>query len=141
MHATLDHVVLNVHDVERALCFYTEVIGLSPERVNEYRDGAVLFPSLRVNDVTVIDLMPPALWGADTAGVETGDGIDLRTNVDHFCLTIDESDWSSLCGRLDAAGIAFEVEPTTLWGARGDGTAAYVRDSEGNRVELRYYPA
>jgi catechol-2,3-dioxygenase len=32
------------------------------------------------------------------------------------------------------------MEPTTLWGAHGEGTSMYLRDTEGNRVEVRYYP-
>ena len=37
MKAAMDHIVLNVVDVERALAFYVEVVGLQPERVEAYR--------------------------------------------------------------------------------------------------------
>jgi hypothetical protein len=35
----------------------------------------------------------------------------------------------------------FEVvtEPVTRWGARGDGLSLYVRDPDGNTVELKHY--
>ena len=35
----LDHIVLRVSDVERALAFYTNVLGLTPERVEKWRAG------------------------------------------------------------------------------------------------------
>src|SRR5581483_8982552 len=35
----LDHIVLNVADVERSLKFYIERLGLGGERVDEFRDG------------------------------------------------------------------------------------------------------
>ena len=132
MRAQMDHIVLNVRDVEGTLRFYTEVIGLGSERVDEYHEGSVLFPSLRLNEDTIIDVLPPELWG----GGEEPAG---RPNVDHFCLTVDAADWQALNDRLQAAGVELELEPTTLWGAHGDGTAIYIRDAEGNRVELRYY--
>jgi len=45
----LDHVVLNVADVERSLAFYCGELGLAPERVDEWRRGEILFPSVRVD--------------------------------------------------------------------------------------------
>ncbi len=131
MKVSFDHIVLNVNDVERALRFYMDVIGLPGERIEAFRAGEVPFPSVRVNADTLIDLMPPALWGGPSE--ERGD------NVDHFCLAFDKSDWPALEARLERAGVDFELGPATLWGAHGNGTSVYIRDSEGNRVELRYY--
>ena len=54
----MDHIVLRVKDVERAIQFYTEVLGLAPHRVEEYREGKVPFPCARVNSDTIIDLFP-----------------------------------------------------------------------------------
>ena len=54
----LDHIVLNVGDIDRALNFYTEVLGLRGERVDEFRAGKVGFPSVRINAETIIDLFP-----------------------------------------------------------------------------------
>jgi extradiol dioxygenase family protein len=132
MRISLDHIVLNVRDVERALRFYMDVVGLAPERVDEYRAKAAPFPSVRINDDTLIDLMPPELWGGGEPG-------EPRTNVDHFCLAVDAPSWPALERRLAQAGVEYELGPITLWGAHGNGTAVYIRDSEGNRVELRYY--
>ncbi len=134
MQARLDHIVLNARDVERQLAFYADVIGLAPERDAEYRRGTVLFPSLRLGPDSVIDILPPTLWAAD------GDD-KTKPNVDHFCIAVAPADWEPLLARLERGGVALELSPTRLWGARGEGTAVYIRDPEGNRVELRHYPA
>src|SRR2546427_5462202 len=54
----MDHIVLRVRDVDKSLRFYTEVLGLQPERVVQFQAGEVRFPSVRLNDDTIIDLLP-----------------------------------------------------------------------------------
>ncbi len=117
----LDHVVLNVTDVERSLAFYTDELGLAPVNVEEWRKGERFFPSVRVDEGSIIDLV---------ALPRTGE------NLDHFCLVVDPMDFDALkdSGRFDV------VEgPATRFGARGDGTSIYIRDPDQNLVELRYY--
>jgi catechol-2,3-dioxygenase len=128
----LDHIVLNVRDIETMLTFYVDVIGLAPERVDAFRAGEVLFPSVRINDDTLIDLMPPAMW-------EHGDAAGPGRNLDHFCLNLPRDRWESVLARLKEGGRDVEAGPMTLWGAHGDATAVYLRDPESNRIELRYY--
>jgi len=132
--ATLDHIVINARNVERALEFYGSVIGLEEERVGEWRRGEVLFPSLRLNADTLIDIFPPELWEAPDASVDT------KPNFDHFCMCVDTNEWDALRKRITDARVTVELEPTTLWGAHGEGTSMYLRDTEGNRVEVRHYP-
>ena len=117
----LDHVVLNVADVERSLGFYCGALGLAPERVDEWRRGEILFPSVRVDAGTIIDLL---------AVPRTGE------NADHLCLVVAPTDFDALkaSGRFDVVD-----GPDRRFGARGDGTSLYVRDPDGNTVELRYY--
>jgi len=117
-----DHVVLNVTDAERSLAFYCGVLGLEPLRVEEWRAGTVPFPSARIDAGTIIDLLPgPAPAGA---------------NCDHICLVVAPTDLAAL-----AADSRLEVlhGPATRFGARGNGTSLYVRDPDGNTVELRHY--
>jgi len=119
----LDHVVLNVADVERSLAFYSGELGLVPERVEEWRRGEAPFPSVRVDPHTIIDLL---------AAPRTGE------NSDHLCLVVEPTDLEA----VKASG-HFEVVdgPATRFGARGDGTSLYVKDPDGNTVELRHYGA
>ncbi len=121
----LDHLVLRVSDVERSLAFYQDLLGLPGVRVDEWRRGEVFFPSVRVNDDVIIDILAAP---ADHAGAE---------NVDHFCLVVEPTDWDAVV----AAG-TFEVVdgPDTRFGARGNAQSLYVRDPDRNVVELRYYP-
>ena len=56
--SAMDHIVLNVPDIDRSMAFYTQVLGLESERWEEFRQGKVPFPSVRVSPETVIDLFP-----------------------------------------------------------------------------------
>ena len=114
MQCRMDHIVLNVDDVEKMITFYTNVLMLATERLTEYREGKVPFPSVRLNPKTIIDLFPKRLWQANGA---SGPG---RSNLNHYCLSMEEG-------------------PVPRWGARGNGISIYFRDPEGNLIEARYY--
>jgi catechol 2,3-dioxygenase-like lactoylglutathione lyase family enzyme len=119
--SALDHVVLRCDDVESTLAWYLDVLGLEPVRAEEWRAGHVPFPSVRVSDHTIIDLVPGPI----------DDG-----RLDHLCLVVEAVDLSAL-----AASGEFDVVegPVRRFGARGDGTSLYVRDPDGLVVELRHY--
>ena len=127
----MDHIVLRVKDVERAIKFYTEVLGLTPYRVEEYRAGKVPFPCARVNGNTIIDLFPTP----DQEPV--GDG---PRNLDHYCLTIEPTDLVQLAEYLRERGVKVVSDgPAQRSGARGQGNSIYVKDWEENTIELRHY--
>lgn len=117
----IDHVVLNVADVERSVAWYAECLGMTPLRLDEWRRGEVLFASVRIDDTTIIDLFENERSGA---------------NVDHVCVVIEPTDLDAL-----AASDAFDVlsGPSEVFGAQGMGRSVYVRDPDGNTVELRNY--
>ena len=52
----LDHMVLRVPDREKAIEFFTEVLGMEGVRLEEWRAGKVPFPSVRINEGTLIDI-------------------------------------------------------------------------------------
>lgn len=119
----LDHIVLNVADVERSLEFYCGELGLPGVRVDEWRRQEVFFPSVRVDETTIIDLLATPRTGA---------------NVDHFCLVVEPTDFEAL---KDSGRFEVVDGPGTRFGAQGDGTSLYVKDPDGTTVELRYYGA
>lgn len=133
MKLELDHLVLNVRDMDAMLRFYLDLVGLAPHRVDEYRAGTALFPCARIHDGALVDLLPEAMWNT---GGPTSPGLP---NMNHFCLAMNEAAWQATLERLQGAGVEVEAGPLTLAGARGDGTSVYVRDPDGNRVELRHY--
>lgn len=135
MKIELDHLVLAVRDMDAMLRFYLDVIGLKPHRVDEYRSGSALFPCARIHAGTLLDLLPAALWDGGDAAAKTW------PNLNHFCLAVEPEEWEPLLARLAGASVEIEVGPLILSGARGDGTSIYVRDPDGNRVELRHYGA
>ncbi|MGA2466370.1 MAG: VOC family protein [Thermodesulfobacteriota bacterium] len=133
MARVLDHIVLNVEDVERIIAFYCEVLGLPPERLEEFRAGKVSFPSVRIHKDTVIDLFPKSLWE------QTEPKIRGRSNLNHFCLALVKKEWDELRQRLDQHRVSIEVGPVNRWGAHGTGISIYFTDPEGNLIEVRYY--
>jgi catechol 2,3-dioxygenase-like lactoylglutathione lyase family enzyme len=119
----VDHVVLRVSDVERSVVWYGEHLGLAVERLDEWRQGRVPFVSLRVDETTLIDLQ---------AGEPDG------VNVDHVAYVTDRAGFERF---VAAHADAIEMGPMPLFGARGVGDGAYVRDPDGHRVEVRTYEA
>jgi len=122
-----DHIVLRCADVEVSLAFYRDELGLVPERVEEWRRGEVLFPSVRIDATSVIDL-----FGVPRDSENPASG--SRGNVDHFCLVIEPTDLDALAARFPEAKRA-----DGLFGARGFASSVYLHDPDGNTVELRSY--
>lgn len=115
----LDHIVLRVADVEKSVAFYCETLGLEPVRLEEWRRGEVLFPSVRITPTTIVDV-----FAAERSG----------ENLDHFCLVIEPTDLEALAAQFPDAHRA-----DGLFGAQGDASSLYIRDPDGNTVELRSY--
>jgi catechol 2,3-dioxygenase-like lactoylglutathione lyase family enzyme len=124
----IDHIVLSVSDVERSLAFYTNILGLKGERLDEYRSGKVGFPSVRINDHAVIDLVQ----------VGTVDRGTIR-NLDHFCFVSESTDLVKLADDLRKDGVVVVQEPVSRWGARGQATSIYIQDPDANEIEIRCY--
>ena len=129
----LDHIVLNVGDIDRSLLFYTEVLGLKGERVEEFRAGKVGFPSVRITDQTIIDLFPRK----DGAAKLTEEKVN--GNLNHFCLVVGAEDFSGIVDYLAENHVTVREGPLSRWGAQGRATSVYFLDPDGNEVEIRCY--
>ena len=116
----IDHVVLRCHDQAQMLAFYTEVLGLVEER----RIDDIGLVQLRAGR-GMIDLVPGAPSGFDGA------------NMDHVCLVIAPGTLGDVVRFLADRGVEVVGEPMERYGAGGYGLSIYVRDPEGNIVELK----
>lgn len=116
----LDHIVLDVADVRRSLDFYVGTLGLEPMQVEEWEAGTAFFPSVRVDAATIIDLLQAERTGE---------------NLNHFCLVVDDD-----VEQLAASGELDIIDgPGERSGARGQGLSVYLKDPDGNVVELKNY--
>jgi glyoxylase I family protein len=129
----LDHIVLNVGDIERSLSFYTGVLGLQGERVEEFKSGKVGFPSVRVSDGTIIDLFPRKQPASAAEGKKN------NGNLNHFCMVVGAEDFAGIREYLEANHVVIREGPVPRWGARGRATSVYFLDPDGNEVEIRCY--
>ena len=100
-----------------------------------FRAGKVGFPSVRINETTIIDLFPSKEKSAAAAGEK------LSGNLNHFCMVIGAEDFSGITDYLKVNDIAIRAGPVSRWGARGQATSVYFLDPDGNEVEIRTYGA
>ena len=122
--AGLDHVVLRVGDLDRAIEFYQKVLGCHVERRLEQPKLVQLRAGASLIDLVPAPLSPQA--AADAAG----------RNMDHFAVRIDGFDAAALTAHLRHHGIAVG-EVRERYGAEGYGPSLYISDPDGNTVELK----
>jgi len=124
----IDHLVLRTADVARLRRFYVDVLGCSVER----EQPAFGLTQLRAGS-GLIDLV--SLDGPLGRAGGAGPGAEGR-NLDHFCLRVDPFDADDLRATLAGHGVeAGAVEQR--FGAEGKGPSLYIRDPDGNVVELK----
>ena len=116
----LDHIVLNVADAERSMRWYCDRLGLESVRYEEWKAGEAPFVSVRIDEGTIIDLMEITRSGE---------------NLNHFALRV-TGDVESIVAHPDVEVVR---RSQRVFGAQGWGSAIYVRDPDGNEVELRSY--
>ena len=129
----IDHVAIEVTDLDRSLEFYHDILGLPIRDRDRFEAGVVPYVAV-VAGGRHIHLVP-------TDEREAGD-----VAGDHICFlvrggSIDTSpELDDLIQQLEAAGIEIEAgEPYKRYGAYGRAWAVYVRDPDGRRVELKIH--
>jgi catechol 2,3-dioxygenase-like lactoylglutathione lyase family enzyme len=127
----IDHLVLRVVDLERMIAFYRDALGCPVER----RQDDIGLVQLRAGR-SLIDLVP--VDGALGRSGGAAPGAEGR-NLDHFCLRVEPFDEAAIRTVMRAHGA--EAGPVERrYGAEGDGPSLYLRDPEGNVVELKGPP-
>ena len=127
-----DHIVLRIRDKAAMLAFYEGVLGLSVDRDRPELGLTHIRAGAQMIDLVTLDGPLGQLGGA-------GPGADGR-NLDHFCLQVRPFDEAAIRTHLAAHGVAI-TEEGQRYGADGTGFSIYVRDPEGNTVELKGPPA
>ncbi|MEV5428745.1 VOC family protein [Streptomyces sp. NPDC052701] len=134
----LDHVVLWVRDPIASAGFYDEAVGLEPVRLTDYAVGEAPFPSVRVNDETILDLMPLAM--ADRMTMLPGTADSSGHPVNHVCLSLPAGGFDALLSRLRERSVPVSDLSHDSFGARGTARRSfYFRDPDGNVLEARHY--
>ena len=125
----LDHLVMNVRDVETAAAWYERVLGMTRETVQTPHGPviAVRFGRQKIN------LRPIGTGKADwfTADHEAAGSEDL-------CFLTDAAP-DEVVRHLRAQGIAIEAGPGPRQGAQGTLMSVYCRDPDGSLIEIASY--
>lgn len=126
--AGIDHLVLRAHDAPRLIAFYTQVLGLTVERVQATIGLTQLRAGTSLIDIVTVDGPLGKLGGA-------GPGTEGR-NLDHFCLNVVGFDLAAVKAWLEGQGVEIGEEGVR-YGSGGEGVSLYLKDPEGNGLELR----
>ena len=121
----LDHLVLTVADVDRAAGFYQRVLGMRPVTFGGGRRALEFGPSKINLHQAGQEITPHAARPAPGSA-------DL-------CL-ITTTPPGQVLAHLDAEQVSVEEGPVARTGAQGPITSIYIRDPEGNLIEIASYP-
>ncbi|AVO38894.1 VOC family protein [Pukyongiella litopenaei] len=123
--ATLDHLVLTVSDIDVSVAFYTQVLGMVAERFRPADGDPRLALKFGRQKINLHPAAAPYAPCAAQAGAGTAD----------LCFLTDTplADWQA---HLAAEGIAIEQGPVPRNGATGPIMSIYLRDPDGNLIEI-----
>ena len=125
MPICLDHLIVQVNDLEKSLGFYTEVLGLGDEGT----EGP--FSVVRVSDDLLLLLAP---WGTDGGT--------------HLAFAMSQPEFKETFERIRRAGLEYGDTfhavgnmkgPGEEFGAHGMGKSLYVYDPNRHLIEIRSY--
>lgn len=134
----LDHVVLWTKNPGISMDFYSRVVGLTPVRFEGFQAGEAPFPSVRVSEDSMIDLLPMDSISATESLTKVGGSAGHPVN--HVCLALSKSEYDALDRRLQEEGVDTSARLDRTYGARGWAPQGYYfADPDGNVVEARYY--
>ncbi|WP_224335713.1 VOC family protein [Haloprofundus halobius] len=128
----IDHVAIRVTDLDRALSFYRDLLGMEVRDRERFEAGEVPYVAV-VAGGRHVHLVPT-------------DEDDIDVGGEHICLLLrsnemeTEAEIETLLSELREEGVEVEEgEPYKRYGAYGRDWAAYVRDPDGRRVELKLH--
>ena len=123
----IDHLVLNVKDVEITAAWYQRVLGMEREEFGPKHRTALKFGGQKIN-------VRPA--DADPGSWPTGVS-ELPGGADLCFVTAAPPDM--VIGHLHECGVTVVEGPVQREGALGPMQSAYCRDPDGNLIEIATY--
>ena len=135
----IDHVVIWVENAKLALDFYVKILGLETVREKEFLDGKARFPSVRINEKTIFDIMEHGELLQLVQNFTGGEGVG-GFPINHICLSMTHKEYNSIVERLKANGVELTPGGEDVFGAQGQAVrSTYFNDPDGNVLEIRYY--
>jgi catechol 2,3-dioxygenase-like lactoylglutathione lyase family enzyme len=126
--AAIDHVAITVADVDETIAWYRRVLGAELLYADAWRSGSMPVAIIGIGD-SRLSLHPAATPAAPHADVPTPGSTDICFRA------LDGVD--QLLAALARAGVGIVEGPVPRPAADGTpGTSVYVRDPDGNLVEL-----
>ncbi len=123
----LDHLVINVRDVEMTAAWYQRVLGMERDEVGPHRRTTLKFGGQKIN-----------VRPAETAQDEWFTGRAIAPGSDDLCF-ITAVGPGEVVAHLHDCGIAIERGPIETIGALGTMRSVYCRDPDGNLIEIASY--
>ena len=121
----IDHVVLNVADVEASAEWYGRVLGMR----REIADGRTIM---------WLGEQKLHLRPIDAGQDEWFTGYHPTPGSDDLCFAAD-ADVADITAHLATCGVEIEVGPAQRAGARGTMISVYCRDPDGSLIEISTY--
>lgn len=136
----IDHAVIWVKNTECSLDFYVNTLGFESVREKEFLEGKAHFPSVRINEKTIFDIMEhDKLLPLVQKLTGCGEGIG-GVPINHICLSMSYDEYNSIVDRLKARGVKLMPEGEGVFGAQGQAVrSTYFNDPDGNVLEIRFY--
>ena len=127
--AAIDHIVLRTSKIDDMLDFYCNVLGCTVERETAIRTGLT---QLRAGNALIDLVTVDSELGRMGGGAPT----EAENNLDHFCLQLKPISEKEIGEHLLEHGIIVGSFHDR-YGSQGVGKSIYIKDPEGNTVELR----
>ena len=117
----LHHVAVLCADVERTIRFYQDVLEFPLTEIFENRD-------YKGSNHFFFDIGNGNLLAFfDFPGLDLGPYAEVLGGLHHMAISVEPAKWERLKGKLDDAGVPYQIE---------SGTSIYFRDPDGARMEL-----
>lgn len=125
----IDHIVLRTDKLPQMLSFYCDVLGCEVERrtdktlgLTQLRAGSALIDLVEVN--------------SELGQIGGNAPSKSDNNLDHFCLLFNSCSEQALRAHFKQHNIALS-QFERRYGSQGYGMSVYIKDPQGNTVEIR----